>query len=198
VLVDANILLYAVDETSPFHQRASNWLTGQLNGARRVGFPWQSLVAFLRISTHERASARPLTPEQAAGFVADWLEPEVSWIPREGPGHGRILTDLITRYQLRGNIVSDAHLAALAIEHGLEVCSNDADFARFSEVRWTNPVTPDLSAHDQGQFMGAACRSGRARWPDPRRRPGCVRMLSRARAVRGDQLAVLFGLADAR
>lgn len=140
MLIDANILLYAVDEGSPFHDRASGWLTTQLNGARRVGFPWFSLVAFLRISTHERASARPLTPEQAASFVSDWLEPEISWIPREGPGHTRILIDLITRYQLRGNMISDAHLAALAIEHGLEVCSNDTDFARFSEVRWTNPV----------------------------------------------------------
>ena len=135
-------LLYAVDETSAFHQRANSWLTDQLNGPRRVGFPWLSLVAFLRISTHERASAQPLRPEQAASFVADWLEPEVAWIPREGPGHARIMTDLITRYQLGGNIVSDAHLAALAIEHGLEVCSNDADFARFSEIRWINPVAP--------------------------------------------------------
>ena len=142
MLVDANILLYAVDEASPFHERASRWLTERLNGDRRVAFPWPSLVAFLRISTHERASAQPLRPEQAASFVADWLEPEVAWIPGEGPGHARILTDLITRYQLRGNIIGDAHLAALAIEHGLEVCSNDADFARFSEIRWINPVAP--------------------------------------------------------
>jgi toxin-antitoxin system PIN domain toxin len=142
MLIDANILLYAVDEASPFHQPAKTWLTDRLNGPRRVGFPWHSLVAFIRISTHERASAHPLAPEQAAEFVADWLEPEVSWIPREGPGHARILTDLITRYHLRGNIISDAHLAALAIEHGLEVCSNDSDFARFSEVRWINPVSP--------------------------------------------------------
>jgi uncharacterized protein len=142
VLVDANILLYAVDEASPFHRPASSWLTGVLNGPRRVGFPWQSLVAFVRISTHERASAHPLTPEQATRFIADWLQPEVSWIPREGPGHARILTDLITRYQLRGSIISDAHLAALAIEHGLDVCSNDSEFARFGEVRWINPVAP--------------------------------------------------------
>lgn len=142
MLLDANILLYAIDEASPFHQAASDWLTAQLNGARRVGFPWQSLVAFMRISTNERASAHPLAPEQAVGFIADWLEPEVSWIPVEGPGHGRILSDLITRYQLRGSVVSDAHLAALAIEHGLEICSNDSDFARFSEVRWLNPVIP--------------------------------------------------------
>jgi uncharacterized protein len=143
VLIDANILLYAVDSASPFHQRASHWLTDQLNGPRQVAFPWQSLVAFMRISTHERASASPLAPEQAASFVADWLEPEVAWIPREGPGHQRILTELMVRYQLRGGIISDAHLAALAIEHGLEVCSNDADFARFGEVRWINPVAPD-------------------------------------------------------
>ena len=142
MLVDANILLYAVDEASPFHDRASSWLTAQLNGDRRVGFPWISLVAFLRISTHERASAHPLSPEHAAGLVTGWLEPEVAWIPREGPGHARILTDLLTRYQLQGNIVSDAHLAALAIEHGLGVCSNDSDFARFGEIRWTNPVAP--------------------------------------------------------
>jgi toxin-antitoxin system PIN domain toxin len=142
VLVDANILLYAVDEASPLHERASSWLTERLNGDRRVAFPWHSLVAFLQISTHARASVRPLTPEKASSFVADWLEPEVAWIPREGPGHARILTDLIARYKLAGNIISDAHLAALAIEHGLEVCSNDADFARFSEVRWINPVAP--------------------------------------------------------
>jgi uncharacterized protein len=143
VLVDANILLYAVDTASPFHRPASTWLTRQLNGPRRVAFPWQSLVAFVRISTHERASAHPLTPEQATGFIRDWLKPDVAWIPREGPGHARILTDLITRYQLRGKIVSDAHLAALAIEHGLEICSNDTDFARFTEVRWINPVAPE-------------------------------------------------------
>ena len=142
MLVDANILLYAVDEDSPFHQRASRWLTDALNGPHRVGFPWQSLVAFIRISTHERASAHPLTPEEATRFVTDWLEPEVAWIPQEGPGHARILTDLINRYQLRGNIISDAQLAALAIEHGVEMCSNDSDFARFSEVRWINPVAP--------------------------------------------------------
>ncbi|MGH3320633.1 MAG: TA system VapC family ribonuclease toxin [Streptosporangiaceae bacterium] len=142
MLVDANILLYAVDQASPFHGRARTWLTTVLNGPRRVGLPWHTLVAFMRISTHERASAHPLTPAHAARCVAEWLEPEVAWVPTQGPGHARILTQLVTRYQLHGNLVSDAHLAALAIEHGLEVCSNDSDFARFSELRWTNPVAP--------------------------------------------------------
>ncbi|HXR42408.1 MAG TPA: TA system VapC family ribonuclease toxin [Acidothermaceae bacterium] len=140
MLVDANLLLYAVDESSPFHPPAQSWLTQVLNGSRRVGFPWQSLVAFLRISTHEAASARPLTPSDATRFVGDWLQSEVSWIPTPGPRHSEILTNLVTRHHLRGNLISDAHLAALAIEHGLQMCSADSDFARFSELSWFNPV----------------------------------------------------------
>lgn len=143
MLVDANILLYAVDSNSRFHQQAATWLTDVLNGPRRVGLPWQSLVAFIRIATHPRASANPLRPEQATGFVDAWLEPDVAWIPQPGPGHAAILNRLVNRYQLSGAIVGDAHLAALAIEHGLTVCSADADFARFTELQWLNPVAPD-------------------------------------------------------
>lgn len=143
MLVDANLLLYAADSASPFHERASAWLTEKLNGPRRVGLPWQSLVAFMRISTHPRASTHPLEPEQAARFVDDWLEPEVAWIPHPGPGHASVLSGLLTRYHLTGSVISDAHLAALAIEHGLVVCSADTDFARFTEVRWSNPVAPN-------------------------------------------------------
>jgi hypothetical protein len=142
MLIDANILLYAADDSSAFHERAAEWLTDALNGPRRVGIPWQSLIAFLRISTHERASAKPLTPAEATGFVTDWLEPEVVWTPHEGPRHADILVGLVEKYQLRGNLVSDAQLAALAIEHGLQMCSADTDFARFSELTWINPVAP--------------------------------------------------------
>jgi uncharacterized protein len=141
-LVDANILLFAVDETSPFHAPAAYWLTEALNGPRRIGLPWQSIVAFLRISTNERASQHPLSPAEALEFVDDWLQAPAAWIPTPGPGHASILNDLISRYHLRGNLVSDAHLAALAIEHGLDLCSADSDFARFSELRWTNPTSP--------------------------------------------------------
>ncbi len=140
MLVDANILLYAADSRSPFHDRAATWLTEQLNGARRVGFPWQSLVAFLRISTHPRASEDPLDSETAARFVEEWLEPEVAWIPQPGPGHAPILVSMLKTYQLRGNLITDAHLAALAVEHGLTMCSADTDFARFTELRWINPL----------------------------------------------------------
>jgi len=140
MLVDANLLLYAVDRKSPFHAAAAGWLTDQLNGPRRVGLPWQSLVAFIRIGTHPRASTTPLEPGDARRQVEEWLAPDVAWIPSPGPGHAMLLADLIDRYQLRGNMVSDAHLAALAIEHGLTLCSADSDFARFRELTWINPV----------------------------------------------------------
>jgi toxin-antitoxin system PIN domain toxin len=140
MLVDANVLLYAVDRKSPFHQAALDWLTEQLNGPRRVGLPWQALVAFIRISTHPRASATPLDPREALGYVEDWLAPDVAWIPTPGEQHAVLLADLVDRYQLRGNLVSDAHLAALAIEHGLTLFSADTDFARFRELSWTNPL----------------------------------------------------------
>jgi toxin-antitoxin system PIN domain toxin len=139
MLVDASILLYAVDSRSPFHERASRWLTDRLRGASRVGLPSQSLAAFVRISTHPRAAEQPLTPDQAWCHVTDWLAADVSWIPNPTERHADVLGDLITRYQLRGNLVTDAQLAALAIEHGLTICSADTDFARFDEVRWENP-----------------------------------------------------------
>jgi len=141
MLVDANVLLYARDSSSPFHDRAREWLTVQLNGPVRVGLPWPSLVAFVRISTHARVFERPLSPTQAWEQVEDWLEAPAAWIPEPTHAHASVLGALIGRYGLRGNVVSDAHLAALAIEHGLTVCSADTDFARFADVRWIDPVT---------------------------------------------------------
>jgi hypothetical protein len=140
MLIDANILLYAVDRSSPHHPAAAAWLTAQLNGSRRVGFPWPSLVAFLRISTHPRATRRPLTPEEAWACVADWLAVDVAWIPTPTERHADILARLVGGYQLGGNLVPDGELAALAIEHGLAVCSADTDFARFRELTWLNPL----------------------------------------------------------
>jgi uncharacterized protein len=140
MLVDANILLFAVDRASRFHEAAAKWLTLRLRGPRRVGFPWQTLGAFLRISTHPRASERPLTPDQAWSFVEEWLSAGPAWIPQPTERHSEVLGSLITSYQLRGNLISDAQIAALAVEHGLTVCSADTDFARFAEIRWENPL----------------------------------------------------------
>jgi hypothetical protein len=141
MLIDASVLLYAADSASPFHERVATWLEGVLNGPRRVGFAWPSITAFLRIVTHARALDRPLTAEQAWIYVEEWLTCDNAWIPQPTASHAAVLGGLITSAGLRGNLISDAHLAAIAIEHGLQVCSADTDFARFSQVSWVNVLT---------------------------------------------------------
>lgn len=140
MLVDANILLYAVDEESPFHAAAKDWMETTLNGPRRVGIPWMSLTAFLRISTNPRALREPLSPAEAWELVEDWLDAPAAWIPSPGRGHREILGRLVRDLDLRANLISDAVLAALCLEHGLEMISADTDFARFREISWHNPI----------------------------------------------------------
>jgi toxin-antitoxin system PIN domain toxin len=141
MLLDANLLLYAVHKGAPQHEAAAEWLTEQLNGPRRVGLPWQSLTAFLRISTHPRAFKRPLTPATAWERITDWLSAPVAWIPQPGPAYAQTLGELVTTHEVHGNLVTDAQLAALAIEHGITLYSTDTDFARFSRARWVNPLS---------------------------------------------------------
>jgi uncharacterized protein len=140
VIVDANVLLYAVDEASPFHERARTWLDDRLGGDVRIGLPWQSLAVFQRIATRSRVLTEPLAPGQAWAVVEAWLDAPSAWIPVETEGHREVLGGLINRYQVAGNLVTDARLAALAIEHGVPVASADTDFARFTEVQWINPL----------------------------------------------------------
>ena len=140
MLVDANILLFAVDEHSRFQPTAREWLEEKLGGTERVGLPWQSLGAFLRLSTNPRVYPRPLTPETAWAQVRSWLALDIVWIPHPGPSYAEILGQLLLRHEVRGNLVADAQLAALAFEHGIAVCSADTDFARFTGVEWANPL----------------------------------------------------------
>lgn len=140
MLVDANLLIYAVDERSPHHAASHRWLSEALNGERRVGLPWLSLGAFVRITTNPRASEHPLSPAAAWSFVEDWLDSELTWIPSPTDQHATILGRLIRQYDLRANMITDAQVAALALEHGLVVHSADTDFARFSEITWVNPI----------------------------------------------------------
>lgn len=140
MLVDANLLLFARDEASPFHRVARGWITERLNAPERLGLPWQSIVAFVRIATNPRASANPLGPDDAWSQVEEWLAAPASWIPLPTERHGEVLGRLVREYQLRGNLITDAALAALAIEHGVALASADSDFARFSEIRWVNPL----------------------------------------------------------
>jgi uncharacterized protein len=142
VLVDTNLLLYSADTASRHYGRAREWLLAQLNGAHRIGLPWQSLAGFLRIATHPRIFANPLAPDLAWRQVEIWLSAPAAWIPAPGPAHAELLGSLFARYEITGNLVPDAMLAALALEHGLPVCSADTDFARFAPegLRWENPL----------------------------------------------------------
>ena len=140
MIVDANLLLYAVDEQSAHHGRAHVWLTEALNGQKRVALPWLSLAAFARVATHPRVFERPLTAVEAWRHITDWLGCELTWTPNPTEQHADVLGALVRRYDLTANMITDAQLAALAIEHGLEVYSADTDFARFSEIKWVNPL----------------------------------------------------------
>lgn len=140
MLIDANILLFAEDSSSSGHTKAKAFLTETLNGPVRVGLPWPSLEAFLRIRTNPRAYARPLSPQQAWAQVRDWLSAPAAWVPLPTTSHAEVLGRLIDRYQLRANLIPDASMAALAVEHGLAVYSSDTDFARFDEIRWIDPL----------------------------------------------------------
>lgn len=97
-------------------------------------------MAFQRTITHPRAFAKPLGPREAWSYVTDWLDADQAWIPDPGDRHAEILSRLIIDGELRGNLVTDAHLAALAIEHGVAVCSFDSNFARFTEITWIDPA----------------------------------------------------------
>jgi toxin-antitoxin system PIN domain toxin len=141
ILIDANLLIYAYIDTYQEHQAARIWLNDQLNGDARVGLPWLSLLAFLRVSTNRRIHANPATMEEACIQMREWLALEAVWIPQPGARQAELLTELLRGARVTRDLTSDAHIAALAIEHGLTICSADTDFARFPDVRWMNPLT---------------------------------------------------------
>jgi len=140
MLVDANLLIYAHDSSSVHHKQALSWLESRLNAPRRVGIPWPSIIAFLRLTTNPRVGAAPATPAEAWRHVQSWFASPSAWIPQPTARHGEVFSTLVVDLQLTAHLISDAHLAALAIEHGLELCSADSDFARFPTLRWHNPL----------------------------------------------------------
>ena len=140
MLLDANLLLYAVDRASDQHAAAAAWLTRILNGTTRVGIPWQTIGAFLRIVTHPRVTTRPLTGAEAWAHVEAWLASDPAWIPPASERTAAVYGELAGSVPVTGNLVPDAMLAALALEHGLTVMTADTDFARFPNVRWENPL----------------------------------------------------------
>jgi toxin-antitoxin system PIN domain toxin len=140
ILLDANLLIYARVRSFPQHVRAHGWLDAQLSGSRRVALPWPSLLGFLRIVTNPRVFERPESIADAWRQVRAWLGADVAWIPHPTDRHEDVLGSLLTKGGIQANLVPDAHLAALAIEHGLLLCSTDGDFARFPDLRWQNPL----------------------------------------------------------
>ena len=137
---DVNLLLYALDEGSPKHARARPWLEELLSASEPVGFAWPVLLAFLRLSTRAQLFANPLDPAEAFDVVAGWLAQPCALIVHPTERHLGIMRGLVEPLGTAGNLTTDAHLAALAIEHGGEVCSADTDFARFPGLRWVDPL----------------------------------------------------------
>ena len=139
-LLDVNLLLYAVDEDAPRHRQARAWLEDVLSGTETVAFTWSVLLASLRLSTRPVVFPHPLTAEESFDLVDSWLSQPCVTVIQPTDRHARILQDLILPLGTAGNLTSDAHLAAVALEHGAELCSCDADFARFPGIRWDNPL----------------------------------------------------------
>jgi hypothetical protein len=140
ILVDANLLVYAHVASLAQHPRAHAWLDEQLNGSARVGLPWPSLPGFVRLVSNPRIFERAQSVAAAWRQVEDWLSCDNVWIPGPTERHIAVLSKILTAHPLKSDLVPDAHLAALAIEHGLALCSTDGDFARFAELEWINPL----------------------------------------------------------
>ena len=140
ILVDANLLIYASVESFLQHEYARRWLDQRLSGVAPVGLPWPSLLSFLRVTTNPRVFERPTAVADAWRQAVAWLGCESAWIPQPTERHPEILGELLAAPGVHANLVPDAHLAALAIEHGLILCSTDGDFARFAGLRWENPL----------------------------------------------------------
>lgn len=140
ILVDTNVLIYAVNEDAPLNHKAKRWLEAVMSGPDTVGFSWNVLLAFLRLTTRSGVFRNPLPLETAFDLIASWLDQPSATVVHAGPRHLQILRELLLPMGSGGNLTSDAHLAALAIEHGAELCSSDTDFARFPGLKWRNPL----------------------------------------------------------
>jgi toxin-antitoxin system PIN domain toxin len=139
ILVDVNVLIYAIDADSPHHRPARRWLEDALSGATPIGLAWIVILAFLRLTTRPGILRNPLPLERALAFMQEWLaQPYVSAV-NPGSGHWPILRKLLQDSGTAGNLPSDAHLAAMALELGAAVCSTDADFSRFPGIERVNP-----------------------------------------------------------
>jgi len=140
IVPDINLLVYAYNEAAPLHDRARGWWKERMAGPTPVAIPWAVVFGFVRLVTHPAVLASPLTPEQALDRVDDWFGREQVLVLEPGPRHLRIARDLWRATGVGANLTTDTHLAALAIEHGAELHSNDRDFERYPGLRLRNPL----------------------------------------------------------
>ncbi len=133
--------MYAHVSSFEQHRAAGEWLDDRLNGSGQVGLPWPSLLAFVRLVTNPRVFEQPESIRAAWQQVEEWLDCDAAWIPAPTERHREILGALLAEAVPPANLVPDAHLAALALEHGLTLASSDRDFARFPGLRWENPLS---------------------------------------------------------
>jgi len=140
IIVDANLLIYAVNRDAPLHGKAKAWLEAAVSGTETIGLSWTVLLAFLRLTTRAGLFQRPLPVETTFDMVDAWLQEPMVTVVEPTARHWTTLRDLVAPLGTGGNLTSDAHLAALAIEHNAQLCSTDNDFARFPRLRWRNPL----------------------------------------------------------
>jgi len=139
-LLDLNLLLYAYDSGAHEHQSARSWLSGLMMGAERIGLSWVTLLGFIRLSTAPKILADPYEVREAVDIVSGWLSRDNVAIVSPTDRHWPVLSGLLPRHRVRGSLITDAHLAALAIEHGATLCTNDRDFSRFPGLKLEFPL----------------------------------------------------------
>jgi toxin-antitoxin system PIN domain toxin len=140
ILLDANLLIYAYDSEAKEHSRARSWLQRKFSNGEGVGLSWITILAFLRIATSRRYESDPMSTEEAALVVTGWIALRNVVLVSPTERHWLILSDLLPKSQARGPLIMDAHLAALAIEHGATLCTNDRDFLRFPGLKVEFPL----------------------------------------------------------
>jgi hypothetical protein len=141
ILVDANILLYAEDQLSPKHVKVRTWWDAVLSGFEPVCLCWTVLKAYIRIGTNPRVFEQPLSLEQAVSRIQSWMDQPCVRIVNPTERHWLVFQQMLREGQAVANLVTDAHLAALALEHGCDLISTDSDFSRFPGIRWRNPLS---------------------------------------------------------
>lgn len=140
ILPDVNLLLYSHNRSAEQHQATNVWFTAALTGPEPVALSWTTILGFLRVGTNARAYPNPMTVKEAIAAVNAWLAHPAMVLLHPGERHWEILSEMIIRGDVEGPSITDAHLAALAVEHGATLCTTDRDFARFPRLRWRNPL----------------------------------------------------------